>query len=86
MTEFGHPNSDSALATLVGIPCAIAVKKVLDGSISGRGILAPLEWKVAEPIVEELETYGIRAHVERSFLQKTINGSAGVDIDAIKVA
>jgi len=62
LCEYGEPtgpNSTSAMAKLVGVPCGVAVKMVLDGRISERGVLAPVEWRLAEPLLEELKKYGI---------------------------
>ena len=47
------------MAKLVGIPCGLAVKQVLDGTISEKGILAPLTPKINDPLIAELKKYGI---------------------------
>lgn len=39
----------------VGVPCAVAVKQVLDGTISDKGILAPMNRKINEPLMKELK-------------------------------
>jgi saccharopine dehydrogenase (NADP+, L-glutamate forming) len=40
LCDFGDPNGYSAMAKLVGVPCGVAVKMVLDGTISEKvGIL-----------------------------------------------
>ncbi|KAJ9155406.1 Saccharopine dehydrogenase-like protein [Pleurostoma richardsiae] len=63
LCENGDPTKYSAMARLVGVPCAIAVKLVLDGTISDKGILAPLNEKINEPLMRELrEKYGIECH------------------------
>ncbi|KKY14995.1 putative saccharopine dehydrogenase [Phaeomoniella chlamydospora] len=50
----------SAMAKLVGVPCGVAVKQVLNGTISDRGILAPMNSKINDPLMKELvEKYGI---------------------------
>ncbi|MCJ1330164.1 hypothetical protein MMC10_006847, partial [Thelotrema lepadinum] len=59
LCDFGKPNGYSSMARLVGTPCAIAVKQVLDGTISDRGILAPLTPKLNDPLMAELRKYGI---------------------------
>lgn len=86
MTEFGDPNGHSALAKLVGVTCAVAVKKVLDGSILETGVVAPVKWEIVEPLIGELESRGIRAHVERSSLPKDIKSPASIEVNSIKVA
>ncbi|KAI1181054.1 Apo Saccharopine reductase [Nemania sp. FL0916] len=63
LTEYGAPfgsSGPSAMARLVGTPCAVAVKQVLDGTISQRGIIAPLSGNINGPLMKELrEKYGI---------------------------
>ena len=57
----------SALAG-VGVPCAVAVKQVLDGKIAQRGILAPMTPEICTPLMVELEKeYGITM-VEKTLL------------------
>ena len=65
LCELGDPNGYSAMAKLVGIPCGIAVKQVLDGTISEKGILAPMTRNINDPLMKELkETYGIELKEE----------------------
>jgi saccharopine dehydrogenase (NADP+, L-glutamate forming) len=60
LVEYGDPKGYSAMAKLVGIPCAVACIMVLDGRISKKGVLAPVTWDIAEPLLVELkEKYGI---------------------------
>ncbi|KAI0428737.1 Apo Saccharopine reductase [Xylaria sp. FL1042] len=63
LCEYGAPVGSggySAMAKLVGVPCAVAVKQVLDGVISDKGILAPMSPKINNPLIKELkEKYGI---------------------------
>lgn len=55
------------MARLVGVPCGVAVKQVLNGTISERGILAPMNAKLNNPLIKELkEEYGIEC------IEKTI--------------
>ena len=39
----------------VGIPCAVAVKQVLDGTLAEKGVLAPMNSKVNDPLIKELK-------------------------------
>ncbi|OAA61623.1 saccharopine dehydrogenase [Niveomyces insectorum RCEF 264] len=62
LVEYGstEPGGYSAMAKLVGVPCAVAVKQVLDGTISEKGILAPMNAKLNGPLIKELkEKYNI---------------------------
>lgn len=60
LVEYGDPNGYSAMAKLVGVPCAVACLMVLDGRINKKGILAPVSWDLAEPLLDDLKSkYGI---------------------------
>ncbi|KAI9871680.1 MAG: Saccharopine dehydrogenase [NADP(+), L-glutamate-forming], partial [Watsoniomyces obsoletus] len=56
LVEYGDPNGYSAMAKLVGVPCAVACLMVLDGRINKKGILAPVSWDLAEPLLDELKS------------------------------
>eukprot|EP00744_Colponema_vietnamica_P007113 GILI01010265.1.p1 GENE.GILI01010265.1~~GILI01010265.1.p1 ORF type:complete len:512 (+),score=157.48 GILI01010265.1:49-1536(+) len=64
LCALGEPNGLSAMSRTVGIPCAIATQLVLDGKVSQRGVIIPVEKEVYEPLLEELEHEGIRLHEE----------------------
>lgn len=60
LVEYGDPKGYSAMAKLVGVPCAVAVTQVLDGKITQKGVLAPMSPEIVEPLRLELkEKYGI---------------------------
>ncbi|EMC97322.1 hypothetical protein BAUCODRAFT_33041 [Baudoinia panamericana UAMH 10762] len=63
LCEYGEPEGSggySAMAKLVGVPCAVAVLMVLNGEIKEKGILAPVTPELAEPIRVKLQKeYGI---------------------------
>jgi len=60
LCEYGVPGGYSAMAKLVGVPCAVAVKQVLSGQISEKGVLAPMNPKINDPLMKELkDVYGI---------------------------
>jgi len=60
LCDYGDPKGYSSMARLVGVPCGVACLMVLDGRISEKGILAPVKWSLAEPILKELkEKWGI---------------------------
>jgi saccharopine dehydrogenase-like NADP-dependent oxidoreductase len=50
----------TAMAKTVGLPMAIAAKHILLGSIKSRGVHIPLTEEFYNPILSELENYGIR--------------------------
>ncbi|KAI4602119.1 spermidine resistance protein [Pestalotiopsis sp. IQ-011] len=60
LCEYGEPKGYSAMAKLVGVPCAVAVQQVLNGTLSEKGVLAPMTPKINDPLMKELkEKYGI---------------------------
>ncbi|OJJ49451.1 hypothetical protein ASPZODRAFT_150337 [Penicilliopsis zonata CBS 506.65] len=60
LCEYGVPGGYSAMAKTVGVPCGVAVKLVLDGTISQKGVVAPMSWDVCEPLIKTLkDDYGI---------------------------
>ncbi|KAI1919482.1 saccharopine dehydrogenase (NADP+, L-glutamate-forming) [Ophidiomyces ophidiicola] len=66
LCDYGDPKGYSSMARLVGVPCAVAVKQVLDGTISEKGILAPMSMKICAPLIKALkEDYGIEM-IERT--------------------
>ncbi|KAK4669504.1 saccharopine dehydrogenase (NADP+, L-glutamate-forming) [Podospora pseudopauciseta] len=68
LCEYGVVGGYSAMAKTVGVPCAVAVKQVLEGKISQKGVLAPMSWEICEPLMRELEVkYGI------TMIEKTIS-------------
>ncbi|KAL9579027.1 MAG: hypothetical protein Q9203_006876 [Teloschistes exilis] len=59
LCEYGDPEGYSAMAKLVGLPCAVAVMQVLAGKMA-KGLLAPYTPEVCDPLRKELlEVYGI---------------------------
>lgn len=60
LCEYGDPKGYSAMAKLVGVPCAVAALQVLDGTISEKGILAPMTPDLCRPLMKTLtEKYGV---------------------------
>ena len=60
LCEYGNPAGYSAMAKLVGVPCGVAVKQVLDGTINQTGVLAPMTIDICAPLIKTLkEEYGI---------------------------
>ncbi|KAF2993809.1 Saccharopine dehydrogenase [NADP(+), L-glutamate-forming] [Curvularia kusanoi] len=67
LADYGDPKGYSSMAKLVGVPCAVAVQQVLDGTIKEKGILAPMDPAICRPLMKTLEDkYNIR------FREKTV--------------
>ncbi|MBU2558083.1 MAG: saccharopine dehydrogenase NADP-binding domain-containing protein [Bacteroidetes bacterium] len=63
----GKDTVDTAMAFTVGTPLAIAVKLLLNGQISTKGVLIPTKAELYNPILKELKDYGIN-FVEKELL------------------
>lgn len=60
LVDYGNPEGYSSMAKLVGVPCAVATQQILDGTLSKRGLLAPMSSELNDPIMKTLkDKYGI---------------------------
>ncbi len=59
MVVIGDDQTYTAMAKTVGLPVAIATLKILNGEIKTPGVQLPITKEVYEPILKELEQYGI---------------------------
>ena len=60
----GENQTYTAMAKTVGLPVAIAALKILNGEIKSPGVQRPISKEIYEPILKELESFGI------SFIEK----------------
>ncbi len=58
LLEYGT-KKNTAIARVVGLPAAIAVKLILEGKIKDAGIKIPVSKTIYEPVLKELKTIGI---------------------------
>ena len=56
----GEDQVYTAMAKTVGLPAAIVAKYILNGQVKLTGVQIPTVKEIYEPLLEELETYGIR--------------------------
>ncbi|NMH28560.1 saccharopine dehydrogenase family protein [Flavobacterium silvaticum] len=59
MVCIGDDQTFTAMAKTVGLPVAIAAIKILNGDITTPGVQLPLSKEVYDPILRELETFGV---------------------------
>jgi saccharopine dehydrogenase (NAD+, L-glutamate forming) len=59
MVNIGNDQVETAMARTVGLPVAMASLRILNGEISTPGVQLPITKEVYEPILKELEDYGI---------------------------
>ncbi|REH54494.1 saccharopine dehydrogenase-like NADP-dependent oxidoreductase [Tenacibaculum gallaicum] len=56
----GDDQTYTAMAKTVGLPVAMATLRILNGDITTPGVQLPINKEVYEPILKELEDYGIK--------------------------
>jgi len=59
MVTIGEDQTYTAMARTVGLPVAMAALRILNGQIVTPGVQLPIKKEVYEPILKELESYGI---------------------------
>jgi len=60
MVYIGKDDQFTAMSDTVGIPVGIAAKMLLNNKIKSRGVLLPIYKDIYNPVLKELEDYGIR--------------------------
>jgi len=66
MVVKGDDQIYTAMAKTVGLPVAIATKMILNGTITTPGVHVPISKEIYDPILNELENYGI------NFIEKEV--------------
>jgi hypothetical protein len=79
MVCLGDDQTYTAMAKTVGLPAAMAALLILNGKITTPGVQLPIRKEVYEPILEELEQYGIH-------FVETIMPYVGYNPDKVVVA
>lgn len=59
MVNIGKDQTHTAMARTVGLPVGMAALRILNGQINTPGVQLPINKEVYQPILEELEQYGI---------------------------
>lgn len=59
MVSLGKNQTNTAMARTVGLPVGMATLRILNGLIKTSGVQVPTSKEVYEPILKELEQYGI---------------------------
>lgn len=59
MSVTGDDNLHTAMAKTVGLPVGIGVKLILSGKITATGVQVPMTKEIYEPVLKELESFGI---------------------------
>lgn len=70
LLDYGIPNGDTSMSRTVGLPAAIAARRILDGEISGlSGVHVPVIPDIYEPVLAELGQLGISMAEKVQILQ-----------------
>ena len=59
LVVLGDDQTYTAMAKTVGLPVAIATLKILNKEIKTKGVIIPINKDVYQPILKELENYGV---------------------------
>ncbi len=59
MIDYGIPNGDSSMSRLVGLPAAIAARRILQGEIALTGVHTPVIPEIYGPVLAELAELGV---------------------------
>ncbi|RFC54424.1 saccharopine dehydrogenase C-terminal domain-containing protein [Brumimicrobium aurantiacum] len=59
MVNIGEDQTFTSMSNTVGLPVGICVKKILNGTIQMKGVLIPTHKEIYNPILKDLEEYGI---------------------------
>ncbi len=60
LTMKGENAQDTAMARLVGLPMGIFARLISEGKIAARGVAIPTMQEVYEPVLREMEDYGMK--------------------------
>ena len=59
MSYIGKDQTYTAMSDTVGLPVGICTKMILNGTIQAKGVQLPIHKEIYEPVLAELETFGI---------------------------
>jgi saccharopine dehydrogenase-like NADP-dependent oxidoreductase len=74
LLDFGSPATDTSIARTVALPASIAAEMILQNKISAKGVHIPVTPEIYNPILDALETIGIKMEEEYGLpLSEAIN-------------
>jgi saccharopine dehydrogenase (NADP+, L-glutamate forming) len=68
MLDFGTLSTDTSIARTVALPAAIGAEMILSGRISVKGVHIPVIPEIYNPVLDQLETLGIKMKEEYGLL------------------
>ncbi|MCD4710282.1 MAG: saccharopine dehydrogenase NADP-binding domain-containing protein [Bacteroidales bacterium] len=60
MVCIGEDTKHTAMSMTVGLPLAMVARRILEGTYQEKGVQLPIQPEIYNPVLEELEEYGIR--------------------------
>jgi saccharopine dehydrogenase (NADP+, L-glutamate forming) len=60
MIDFGIPGGDSSMNRTVGLPAAVGVRLIAEGTVKIPGVVVPVVPEIYEPALRELERLGLQ--------------------------
>lgn len=60
MVCIGEDTKHTAMSMTVGLPLAMVARRILEGAYQEKGVQLPIQPEIYNPVLEELEEYGIR--------------------------
>lgn len=71
MVCIGQDTLHTAMSLTVGLPLAIVARRILEGLYRKKGVQLPIQPEIYEPVLEELQEYGIRFVEEEITISET---------------
>jgi saccharopine dehydrogenase-like NADP-dependent oxidoreductase len=73
MSYIGEDSFNTAMAATVGLPVAITSRLILEEAVNLKGVQLPIIKEVYEPVLKELEQFGIRFVEEEVTIPKDVS-------------
>jgi saccharopine dehydrogenase-like NADP-dependent oxidoreductase len=77
LVTIGQDSSHTAMSMTVGLPLAMTARRILEGQYTATGVRLPIDPALYNPVLEELEEYGIRFVEEEVRISQTNQGQTG---------
>jgi saccharopine dehydrogenase (NAD+, L-glutamate forming) len=77
MVYIGQDTRHTAMSVTVGLPMAMVARRILDGVYKETGVQLPIHPEIYNPVIKELEEYGIRFVEEEIRISQTNPAQTG---------
>jgi hypothetical protein len=83
LVDFGMPNGETAMSRTVGLPAAIGVLRILDGTIAAQ-LRAMRKTTTLTPLAPQVRVRGRKPHDPRFDVREALYFATGLDLTAIE--